>query len=67
MGVVRALTPAVVALCVALAAAAQGQVYTWTDENGDEHFSDNLLAVPVKHRHQFSRDLAREEAEKRAA
>jgi hypothetical protein len=67
MGAARALTPAVVALCVALAATAQGQVYTWTDENGDEHFSDNLLSVPAKHRQQFSKELARQEAERRAA
>lgn len=67
MGIARVLRPAVVALCVAFAAAAQGQVYTWTDDNGDDHFSDNLLAVPAKHRQQFSKDLARQAAEKQAA
>lgn len=67
MGAARFLTPAVVALSMAFAVASQGQVYTWIDESGEEHFSDNLLAIPPKYRGEFSREFARQTAEKRAA
>lgn len=48
-------------LCAAPAAWAE--VYTWTDGNGDEHFTDDLRKVPEPHRKKYLDEIA---AEKRA-
>lgn len=48
-------------LCAAPSAWAQ--VYTWIDENGDEHFTDELRKVPERYRKKYQDDIA---AEKRS-
>jgi hypothetical protein len=43
---------ALVALLLGLAAPAAAEIYRWTDEQGNEHFSSNAHDVPPEHRTQ---------------
>jgi hypothetical protein len=52
---VTALAAACLLLC---AQEARGQVYQWTDESGELHFSDSMQTVPTKYRPKVRKDEA---------